>query len=84
MQSARARLQPVFAASAFWTTTLHDGRLRREPSGQVHGKTLGTTTTLCGKSTLSWSMFWHINFASVQHDRCPQCAYALRDGNSTG
>lgn len=77
MDRPHARLQPAFATSAFWTTTLQEGRPCREPSAQVHAKTLGTTTTLCGQSTLSWSKFWHISFASVRHDRCPQCSDAL-------
>jgi len=77
LPAPHARAQPVFATSAFWTTTLQGGRLQREPSAEVHAKTLGTTTTLCGQSTLSWSKFWHISFAAVRHDRCPQCSDVL-------
>ena len=77
LPSSRGRAQPVFATSAFWTMTLQEGRLQREPSAQVHAKTWGTTTTLCGQSTRSWSKFLHINFAAVRQDRCPQCSDVL-------
>jgi hypothetical protein len=73
----RRPAQPVFATSAFWTTTLERGLLHREPSVLVHAKTLGTTTTICGQSTLSWTKFWHIKFAAVRHDRCPTCTDVL-------
>lgn len=67
----------VFATSAFWTTTTRDGRSRREPSSLVHGKAMGTTRTLCGQSSLSWSKFWDVSFATVRVDRCPQCTAVM-------
>jgi hypothetical protein len=75
--SITATKHSVFATSAFWTATTRDGWPRREPSSTVHGKTMGTTLTLCGQSTLSWSKFWDIGFQTVRVDRCPGCTAVM-------
>jgi hypothetical protein len=67
----------AFATSPFWSTTLQEGQLRREPSLQVHAKTMGATNTLCGQSTLSWAKFWDVSFATIRTGRCPRCIEVL-------
>ena len=71
------RASSVFATATFSRFGSAPGGERRLPASQVHAKTMGTTTTLCGESTLSWYKFWDLAFASVLDDRCPQCAMAL-------
>jgi hypothetical protein len=70
----------VFAAATFARTRAMDGR--REPAALTHAKTMGSITTLCGLSTLSWFKFWDIAFASVTTERCPQCTSIIHLGAS--
>ncbi|WP_133241151.1 hypothetical protein [Nocardioides gansuensis] len=75
--ASHEQARSAFATSPFWSTTLQEGRLQREPTLQVHAKTMGTAKTLCGQSTLSWAKFWDVSFATVRTDRCPRCIEAL-------
>ncbi len=67
----------VFATASFSRTHRVDGRMTDVPASQVHAKTMGTTTTLCGKSTLSWFKFWDLPFVRVRGERCPRCVEAF-------
>lgn len=67
----------IFATSIYVQTHVKKGGLQRRPAGVVHAKTTGTTTTLCGHSTLSWVKFMDISFASVLDDKCPACTDAV-------
>lgn len=75
--ASQERAHLAFATSPFWSMTLQEGRVQREPSLQVHAKTMGTTKTLCGQSTLSWVKFWDVSFSTVRTDRCPRCIEVL-------
>lgn len=70
----------VFATANFARTRAMDGR--REPAALTHAKTMGSITTLCGRSTLSWFKFWDIAFASVTTERCRQCTSIIHLGAS--
>ncbi|PUA80126.1 hypothetical protein [Nocardioides currus] len=69
--------QAAFATATFTETRRVGGEWRQVPASRVHAKTMGSTVTLCGQSTLSWFKFWDIAFVTVQSDRCPQCTDAL-------
>lgn len=71
----------VFATTNFAQTRAMDGQ--REPAALTHAKTMGSITTLCGRSTLSWFKFWDISFASVTTERCRQCTSIIHLGAST-
>jgi hypothetical protein len=70
---SRTASYTVFATACFSRTRQVDGRSVSVPASQVHAKTMGTTTTLCGQSALSWFKFWDIPFVRVRADRCPRC-----------
>lgn len=70
---SRPRPFTVFATARFSRTRSIDGREARLPASEVHAKTMGTTTTLCGMSALSWFKFFDVPFVSVRADRCPRC-----------
>jgi hypothetical protein len=67
----------VFVTANFSREEVVPGGLRRLPASEIHAKTMGSTTTLCGRSTLSWFKFWDISFASARGDRCGQCTAAF-------
>jgi hypothetical protein len=75
LASARG-IHRVFATTAF-TRVLPDGRPAPGAGAPVHAKTMGTLTTLCGMTTVSWSKFYDVAFASVAMDRCPRCEHVL-------
>jgi hypothetical protein len=68
----------VFVTATFSRDELVSGGLRRLPASEMHAKMMGSTTTLCGRSTLSWFKFWDISFASVQGERCTRCTTAFQ------
>lgn len=67
----------VFATANFARTRFDAGGERRLPASEVHAKVMGTTTTLCGQSTLSWFKFWDVPFVSAAGTRCNACSTAL-------
>jgi hypothetical protein len=68
----------VFVTATFSREEVVPGGLRRLPASEMHAKTMGSTTTLCGRSTLSWFKFWDISFASAQGERCAGCTTAFQ------
>jgi hypothetical protein len=68
----------VFVTANFSREELVPGGLRRLPASEMHAKTMGSNTTLCGRSTLSWFKFWEISFASAQGERCGPCTAAFQ------
>lgn len=69
----------VYVAAPFSHTVRTTNGFERAPMGLVHAKVVGTTTTLCGKPTLSWTKFWSLPFAKATQDRCPECVRAHCD-----
>jgi hypothetical protein len=74
----------VFATANFARTEYGAGGERRLPASEIHAKVMGTTTTLCGRSTLSWFKFWDIAFVSAEGPRCPACTTALHQHLAAG
>lgn len=68
----------VFATSNFTRKQWVQGWEVHQPTDVVHGKLMGTTTTLCGASALSWQKFFDIPFSSVQGNRCPECTASFQ------
>ncbi len=44
----------------------------------LHAKEWGTSVTVCGQSTLTWTKWWHRSFYSVTVTQCPECLRRLR------
>ena len=66
--TTRARLFVTgpFTRTSAWST----GRLMRS----VHAKGMGSTSTLCGLSTASWTTLWEVPFVATRlKGACPTC-----------
>ena len=45
----------------------------REPWGTYHLKQNGSAVTACGRSALTWHVFWGRHADSADRDACPDC-----------
>lgn len=45
--------------------------------GPFHAKEMGTTTTVCGKSSLSWPKLWEVPFSKDMESVCSTCVVAV-------
>jgi hypothetical protein len=66
-----------------WFTTSHTievervgGVLTEWPVSLAHGKQMGSTTTACGLSTVSWPKLFHLSFPPEVVEACPECLQA--------
>ena len=80
MTTPKRTVEPVFATAAFCQSQMVAGELKRVPTSEVHAKTLGTSTTLCGKSSHTWTKFWTMPFVGVRASQCGECVAALQHG----
>ncbi len=69
-------ISTAVATAPFSSAHAIDGHVVKMPVPPVHGKEMGTTITLCGKSALSWNKFLTLPFETLEGERCPRCASA--------
>jgi hypothetical protein len=50
-----------------------DGHTVRVATSLIHGKEMGTMTSLCGQSAVTWTKMWDQPFHTVEGPRCPEC-----------
>jgi hypothetical protein len=63
--------------AAFATSVLNAGIPEQVPGSEAHAKLVGTTTSICGRSTLTWFKFWGHRFAGFSGPRCAECLSTL-------
>lgn len=49
----------------------------RRPWGTVHARRNGTHTTACGRSTITWYVFWNLRFVPGAKDMCWTCSTVI-------
>ena len=69
----------IFVTSPFARTVLDSGQTAHVPGSEVHAKTMGTTTTLCGRPATTWPKFWDLPFGASRGPRCPDCSAAVAE-----
>ncbi|MGZ6798257.1 MAG: hypothetical protein ACXVGR_00275 [Mycobacteriaceae bacterium] len=67
----------VFATVQYVSTLWGVDQIVRTPGALVHGKNMGTTLTLCGRSAVTWVKLWDQPFQSYRGERCSECRAAL-------
>jgi hypothetical protein len=65
-----------------WVVTAPQLQPRREsidrvPRGDYHVKVNGAGATLCGRSSLTWHVFWNLQPDPLDPTACPDCMDAL-------
>lgn len=63
--------QAQFFVTGPWVTTATG--VQAPPQEWIHAKRMGTTTTACGQSALSWTKLWHVPFDQDLERVCPAC-----------
>jgi hypothetical protein len=76
--SPPAALTRWFAASTQRRRVLIGTTATYEPWGLVHAREIGALTSLCGRSGISWHMFFDRRFSSIEPTSCPDCSAAAR------
>lgn len=74
----RRQLSRAYATSPFADSVAADGRVVSRPNFPVHAKDLGTMSTLCGKSTLTWVKVFGRPFDTLESGQCPECLEVVR------
>ena len=71
-------LSRAYATTPFADSVAADGRVLSRPNFPVHAKDLGTMSTLCGLSTLSWVKVFDRPFETLEDGQCTDCLRVLR------
>lgn len=76
--AAKARVPVSVYTTASHAVERHDGdTATQSPGSPAHAKVMGTTVTLCGRSTLSWVKFINLPFSAAVGERCRECVLAF-------
>ena len=76
--SAGRLLSRAYATTPFADSVDADGHVVSRPNFPVHAKDLGTMSTLCGLSTLSWVKVFNRPFETLEDGQCSDCLRVIR------
>lgn len=68
------RWPAYLVTSAHGVARMIGGEQLRVPYGEWHARMVGSLQTACGRSAVTWPLFWTLEFRNAGQHACPECA----------
>ena len=65
---------PTYLVTAPHAVALEDAPYPGVPYGEWHARRAGSLQTACGRSAVTWSIFWTLEFRNAMQRACPECS----------